>query len=213
MTAIREGASADVAVIIGTDLDEMEVMRLQDESFYGFGDDEVVRRFTKIFGARVDEALALYRNLPGQSTRNLWTAVDTDRIFLAPAVALAEAHESAGGSTWLYLFTWTTTAFGGSLGALHTLEIPFVFNTLDRGPSPELTGGPPVEARTLAERLHRTWAAFARNGDPNNDAIPPWPVYEPQRRATMILDIDCVVEDDAQRDRRLLWADLARQPG
>ena len=213
MTAIREGASADVAVIIGTDLDEMEVMRLQDESFYRFGDDEVIRRFTKIFGARVDEALALYRSLPGPTTRNLWTAVDTDRVFLAPAIALAEAHGAAGGSTWLYLFTWTTTAFGGHLGALHTLEIPFVFNTLDRGPSPELTGGPPAEARMLAERLHRTWAEFARKGDPNHDAIPPWPVYEPQRRATMILDTDCVVEDDAQRDRRMLWADLAAPAG
>ena len=205
MAAIREGASADVAVMLGTDLDEMEVMQLQDESFYGFGDDEVIRRFTTIFGARTDEALDLYRRLPGATTRNLWTAVDTDRIFLAPAVALAEARWTGGGPTWMYLFTWATPAFGGRLGALHTLEIPFVFNTLDRRPSPELTGGPPDGARVLAKRIHRTWAEFARNGDPNNDGIPPWPMYESQRRATMILDSDCVVEDDAQRDRRLLW--------
>jgi para-nitrobenzyl esterase len=211
MAAIREGASADVAVMIGTDLDEMEVMRLQDESFYGFGDDEVIRRFTKIFGARADEALALYRGLPGDTTANLWTAVDTDRIFLAPAIALAEARGARGVSTWMYLFTWATTAFGGRLGALHTLEIPFVFNTLDRRPAPELTGGPPVAARSLAERMHRTWAEFARNGDPNHDYIPPWPTYESQRRATMIFDNDCLIADDAQRDRRLLWADIAGQ--
>jgi len=134
--------------------------------------------------------------------------VDTDRIFLVPAIALAEARWIAGGPTWLYLFTWTTSAFGGCLGALHTLEIPFVFNTLDRRPAPELTDGPPVSASVLAERMHRTWAAFARNGDPNNDSIPSWPLYEAQRRATMIFDNECVVEDDAQRDRRLLWAEL-----
>jgi len=209
MTAIREGAAADVAVMIGTDLDEMEVMRLQDDSFYGFGEDEMIRRFTKIFGARVDEALGLYRGLPGAATKNLWTAVDTDRIFLAPAIALAEARWEGGGPTWFYLFTWATTAFGGGLGALHTLEIPFVFNTLDRRPSAELTGGPPDNARLLAERMHRTWAEFARNGDPNNSAIPSWPVYESKRRATMIFDNDCAVEDDAQRDRRLLWQNLA----
>jgi para-nitrobenzyl esterase len=209
MTAIRAGASADVAVMIGTDLDEMEVMRLQDESFYGFGDGEVNRRFNKIFGDRADEALALYRGLPGAADRNPWTAVDTDRIFLAPTVALAEARWVKGGRTWMYLFSWATTAFGGTLGALHTLEIPFVFNTLDRRPSPELTDGPPLTARSLAERMHRTWAEFARNGDPNNDGIPSWPLYESQRRATMIFDNDCVIEDDAQRDRRLLWAGLA----
>ena len=61
----------------------------------------------------------------------------------------------------------------------------------------------------LAERMHRTWAEFARNGDPNNSAIPSWPVYESKRRATMVFDNDCVVEDDAQRDRRLFWQNLA----
>jgi para-nitrobenzyl esterase len=116
-----------------------------------------------------------------------------------------------GGATWMYLFTWATTAFGGRLGAVHTLEIPFVFNTLDRGAAPELTGGPPEAARPLAERMHRTWAEFARHGDPNNDGIPQWDVYEPERRATMVFDVECVIKGDAQRDRRLLWQELAER--
>jgi para-nitrobenzyl esterase len=209
MTAIRQGASADIPVMIGTDLNEMEIMRLLDPSFYDLDDDEVARRCTKVFGGLATKALALYRGPSRGMTGNVWTAVDTDRTFLIPAIQLAEARAATGGDTWMYLFTWTTTAFGGRMGAVHTLEIPFVFNTLDRGAGPELTGGPPDAARPLAERLHRTWAQFARHGDPNHGGLPQWPVYEPERRATMIFDEECVVEPDAQRDRRLLWQERA----
>jgi para-nitrobenzyl esterase len=206
MTAIQDGLSAGVAIMIGTDRDEMEIMRLLDESFYAFDNDELARRCTNLFGDLATRALSLYQTA---STGNVWTAVDTDRTFVIPAIELAEAHTAAGGAAWMYLFTWTTTAFAGQLGAVHTLEIPFVFNTLDSGAGPEFTGGPPDRARPLARRLHRTWAEFIRHGDPNNDDIPPWPLYEPQRRATMILDDDCTVADDPPRDRRLLWQERA----
>ncbi len=212
MTAIRQGASADIPVMIGTDLNEMEIMRLLDESFYDLDDNEVERRCTKLFGELAPKALALYRGPTRGMTGNVWTAVDTDRTFLIPAIELVEARAARGGASWMYLFTWTTTGLGGRMGAVHTLEIPFVFNTLDRGAAPEMTGGPPDAARPLAERLHRTWAHFARYGDPNHDGLPHWPVYEPERRATMIFDVECVVEDDAQRDQRLLWQERAARP-
>jgi len=53
--------------------------------------------------------------------------------------------------------------------------------------------------------MHRTWAHFARHGDPRNDGLPAWTPYEPLERATMIFDTTCAVVNDPQRDRRLLW--------
>ena len=209
--AIREGASSSVPVMIGTNRDEMEVMRLLDASIYDFGDDEIERRAATLFGDLSGEALSLYRRPEQRRTQNVWTAVDTDRTFLAPAIALAEAHEAAGGATWLYFFTWSTTAFGGRVGAVHTLEIPFVFNNFSLGASPELTGGPPADAPALGERMHRTWAHFARHGDPRNDGLPAWTPYEPLERATMIFDTTCAVVNDPQRDRRLLWSAWAER--
>jgi para-nitrobenzyl esterase len=205
LRAIREGASSSVPVMIGTNRDEMEVMRLLDKSIYDFGDDEIARRAVNLFGDLSGQALALYRGQERGTTENVWTAVDTDRTFLMPAVGLADAHRAAGGATWMYLFTWPTTAFGGRMGAVHTLEIPFVFNNFHLGASPELTGGPPAPAPALGERMHRTWARFARQGEPSNDSIPAWTPYEPPERATMIFDTECVVVSDPQRDRRLLW--------
>jgi para-nitrobenzyl esterase len=205
LQAIRQGASSSVPVMIGTNRDEMEIMRLLDKSIYDFDDDEVERRAANLFGDLSGEALTLYRGPERGTTENVWTAVDTDRLFLMPAIALAEARGAAGGTTWLYLFTWTTTAFGGGMGAVHTLEIPFVFHNFALGASPELTGGPPAHAHALGERMHRTWAEFARHGDPTHDGIPAWAPYEPPERATMIFDTDCAVVGDPQRDRRVLW--------
>jgi para-nitrobenzyl esterase len=205
LRAIREGASSSVPVMIGTNRDEMEIMRFLDQSIYDFGDEEIERRGANLFGELAGEALALYRGPGRGTTQNVWTAVDTDRTFLMPAIALAEAHVAAGGATWLYFFTWTTAAFGGRMGAVHTLEIPFVFNNFALGASPELTGGPPAHAYALGERMHRTWAHFARHGDPTNDGLPEWAPYEPAQRATMIFDTECAVVSDPQRDRRVLW--------
>ena len=88
----------------------------------------------------------------------------------------------------MYLFTWPTTQLGGQLGSCHGLEIPYVFNTLDRGSTPFFVGdNPPTE---LAGAMNASWAAFARNGDPGDGALGAWPPYEPGPRSTMILDVE-----------------------
>ncbi|MEN8677130.1 MAG: carboxylesterase/lipase family protein, partial [Alteriqipengyuania sp.] len=49
------------------------------------------------------------------------------------------------------------------------------------------------------------WIAFARSGNPNTPALPRWPTYDPQSRATMIFDIDPqVVNDPDGAERELL---------
>ena len=199
LEAIREGASSSVPVIIGTNSDEMEVMRLLDKSIYDFGDDEVERRAVNLFGDLAGQALALYRGPASGTTENVWTAVDTDRTFLVPAIALADAHVAAGGATWLYLFTWTTTAFGGRMGAVHTFEIPFVFNNFALGASPSSPGVPPPTRAPLGERMHRTWAQFRAPRRSETRRPPPWSPYEPEERATMIFDTECAVVSDPDR--------------
>jgi para-nitrobenzyl esterase len=208
LRAIREGASSSVPILIGTNRDEMEIMRLMDSSIYDFDDDEIGRRATRLFGAQAAEALSLYRGPLGGTSDNVWTAVDTDRMFLLPAIELAEAHLAAGGATWLYQFNWTTTAFGGSMGAVHTLEIPFVFNTFNLGASPELTGGPPAHVQPLGDLMHQIWAHFARHGDPGHDGIAAWPPYEPPVRATMLFDTESAVVPDPAQARRTFWQSL-----
>jgi len=64
-------------------------------------------------------------------------------------------------------------------------------------------------AQTLADRVSKTWATFARNGDPGSDAIPTWPTYTAERRATMLLDDTCKVVNDPDGEVRPLWSKVA----
>ena len=105
----------------------------------------------------------------------------------------------------MYSFDWETPAFGGRLKSPHSIDVPFVFDTLHvigeahRKP----------RAQALADRVSKTWATFARNGDPGNEAIPAWPAYADERRATMIFDDECRVVDDPDGEVRPLWSKVA----
>jgi carboxylesterase type B len=87
------------------------------------------------YGLPVETALSAYRAAyPGASPGDLLAAVQTDWWCRIPAIRLAEAHATGPGATFMYEFAWRSPAFGGRLGACHGLEIPFVFDTLDKGP-------------------------------------------------------------------------------
>jgi para-nitrobenzyl esterase len=71
-----------------------------------------------------------------------------------------------------------------------------------------LIEGDTPEARTLAHQAASAWVAFAKTGDPNNPAIPRWPSYDAQRRATMLFDHNTRVESDPLHEFRMLWEEL-----
>lgn len=62
--------------------------------------------------------------------------------------------------------------------------------------------GPGPEPQRVADLMSSAWAAFARAGDPNTDALPQWPAYDLDRRATMIFDVDSRVRDDPYAEIR-----------
>jgi para-nitrobenzyl esterase len=102
----------------------------------------------------------------------------------------------------MYEFAWQSGAFGGRLGAVHALEIPFVFDSLDADLpllGPLLGADPPQE---LADTMHAAWVSFATNGNPG------WPRYEPHRRVTMRFDTTSEVVDDPRSWERVLWEGL-----
>jgi para-nitrobenzyl esterase len=45
--------------------------------------------------------------------------------------------------------------------------------------------------------------AFARTGNPNNPKIPFWPAFNLDTRPTMIIDVECKVENDPLREMRI----------
>jgi para-nitrobenzyl esterase len=74
----------------------------------------------------------------------------------------------------MYVWEWGSPVDGGMMRAPHTMEIPFVFDNVDKGPI--LLGTEPRPA-ALGKQASAAWVAFARTGDPNapKSTLPSWP--------------------------------------
>ena len=57
--------------------------------------------------------------------------------------------------------------------------------------------------------MSATWVAFARTGSPENPALPNWPAYSTEERATMAFDRECRVVNDPDGPARALWQRVA----
>ncbi len=198
LEAVRRGASTDVAVLIGTNRDET--------TLWGYGEinDERLRKIVARLGGD-DETITAYRSArPGASANDVLVAITTDHMFRIPAIRLAEARADHSAKTWMYLFAWESRAFGGRLKATHALEIPFVFDNLDK-PGVDVFLGEGPTPQHVADRMHAAWTSFIRAGDPNGDALPDWPAYDTHRRATMVFDDASEASDDPGGVERRLW--------
>ena len=129
----------------------------------------------------------------------------TDLVFRVPAIRLAEAQAAhQPDHTFMYRFDWPSNAFDGRLGSCHSLEIPFVFNNLQRPGVGMLTG--PDAPQSIADEMHSAWIEFVRNDDPGGSPPRAWPPYEPAAgRATMLFDVPSRVEPDPDGHERELW--------
>lgn len=202
---IAAGNAAGVHLLVGTNRHEMTLFNLIDPSLAQADDDAIARRVERFAPRDPAQLLAEYRSRrPGATPAEVWTDLASDAVFRLPAIHLAE-HQLPHGPVWMYLFTWESLAFGGLLRSTHALEIPFVFDTLDR-PGVELFTGGGAERREVARHVHPAWIAFARTGDPGHPGLPPWPRYDTARRATMRLDVTCEVLDDPMGDDRRSWS-------
>lgn len=209
--AIKEGRSKDVAVMTGTTLEEWRLFSQMAELTAGMsGGDKPPKIDEAKLGQFVEaglpghskEAIALFGK-DSESPEATYTAIETDRMFRAPATRLVEAHAKNSGKTWLYRVDFA----GPTFGACHAIDIPLVFGGVDNPFGQMFTGGG-ERAQTLSKKMQHAWLAFAKNGDPNHEGIPDWPPYEEDTRATMIFGNECKVVNDPDADHRKFWDDI-----
>jgi carboxylesterase type B len=141
----------------------------------------------------------------GASAREVWSAFLTDYTFRIPAIRLAERQAVHQARTFMYQFTQPSPIFGG---AAHAVEIPFVFDNLDKNGIEMLLGPIDGHLQSLAAAMADAWTTFARTGVPAAQGLPEWTPYEPQHRATLVVGLDRQIVEDPQGDERSLWDGL-----
>ena len=197
--------ACDVPVLWGTNLDEWRQQAAADRHLATFGPEALDRRLERHFGTGWVELRDVYararesRGAPS-TPADLWVAIFGDAYFRLVTHRLAAALSAAGATTYAYLLTWESA--DPALGACHMLDIPFVFGTHADPEIASFTGTGPG-ADTLATTMMGAWVAMAATGNPSTDRLGPWPPYDEERRATMLLGPRCQVVDapfEAERD-------------
>ncbi len=198
--SIVGGAGVGVDVMIGTNAEEDRLFMVPNGTI-NYINEDILAGTVAAYGLPVAETIATYRAIrPDASAGELLAAVVTDWFYRIPAIRLAEAHTKGSGATYMYEFAWRSPAFDGKLGACHALEIPFVFDTLDKEGYEVLLGD--SAPQQLAYAMHAAWVAFARDGDPG------WPSFDVNRRATMRFDTTQELVEDPRSAERLMWEGL-----
>ena len=205
---IAAGSAAQVDVVVGTNTEDWRLWLVASGAIAGITEGILtgpVRTYghqaLAMYGVTAGDALHAYRQrYPEAGPGDLLAAVQTDWWMRIPAIRLAEAHAvaNADSRTYMYEFAWSSPG----LGAVHALEIPFVFDTATTDVplfGPMLGEDPPQE---LARTMHAAWVAFAGTGDPG------WPRYDLGRRATMRFDTVSRVVEDPRSWERGLWTGI-----
>ena len=204
-----------IPMIIGNTRDEARafVARTKPDPF-AMGWDEVAGRIAPEMRVDIDpdHVVAEYRKLyPDYSPSEVFFAAITAGRSWRGAVIEAEERARAGAPAWVYQLDLPSTVEGGRLRAMHTADIPLVFDNLAARGSPV---APSAAAQSVADAMSEAFIALARTGDPNNRALPAWTPYDLTRRATMVFDAETRLVDDPRGAERRLFAKVPYiQPG
>ena len=146
------------------------------------------------------DVLAAYRSeYPGASSRELVLLIGSDAGFGIVARTLADRKAAQPAPVYAFRFDRETKAANGLLRAVHGAETSLIFNNAAVDP---LYAGDPTAA-ALADRMCRSWGAFARTGNPEAEGgLGRWPRYDAQKRTTMLINDQSRPEEDP--DGRLI---------
>ena len=202
LRSIESGSAREIDLLIGWTADETNVFWPHGMTEPALpllahaGDAAFARQ--GLSGAQV---LEQYRQRHGVSElRDIVVPFTTDLMFRMPSIRIAEAAQKYNPQTYMFRFGWK-----GHLGAVHSLDVPFMFDTLDRDPELLRMLGGEHAPQSLATVMHGAWVNFVKTGTPRHAGLPEWPAYDLARRSTMHLDVNPRIVDDPDGDTRRLW--------
>lgn len=217
LAAVASGVNAAADLVAGTMLNEgtLFTVLIQHPSIRGRSHGERLAELAaQDFGDAAPEAVREYRarleaSIGAEaSDGRVLDSYISDRLYRQPTNRLLEARAGGPGRSFAYLFTWPSPVMDGALGAIHGLDISFVFRHLDQREGYSFVGDEPPEE--LSEWVSSAWAGFARTGAPAAPGLPDWPDYSDAERSTMILDTPPRIERDPLGPLREFWAAGAR---
>jgi para-nitrobenzyl esterase len=199
--------SAQVPMIIGNTHDETRLLiGGADPAAFSLDWEQLPAKLSAHMRVDItpETVVAAYRQMyPQYSPSDVFFAATTAARSWRGALIEVELRAAQGAPAYAYELDWKSPLDGGKWGAPHTLDIPLVFDNIDKQGS--LTGTS-ADAQKIADQMSETFIAFAKTGDPNTRAIPKWEPYQLPRRQTLLFDTQSRLSDDPRGKERELFA-------
>jgi len=202
---VATAVSAGIPLLIGST--ETEVTWSVNTDYTPIDDDGALAariakavRTTPEAAAKVTEVYKTGR--PNASRLDLALIVETDVSAFRRGTDLEAERKGVPGQApvFMYRFQWYSPVSGGRLRAMHCMDIPFVFNTID---TCQAITGDGADRRALSDAMSGAWVAFARSGNPNHAKLPRWEPFTASARHTMMFGKDVRAAIDPFREERL----------
>ena len=152
----------------------------------------------------VDEAYKIFlASRPQANPSEVFFTIASARGHVRDQTIMAEQRVKAGGrgKTFVYRLMWRQPVEGGRRVSQHSLDLPFVFDTVAAGAN--MTGPETEQTRAMVDNMSNAWLAFSRKGDPNHSGIPKWQPYDLNTRNTMLFDVPSTAIDDPHKAERV----------
>ncbi|MFJ6453928.1 carboxylesterase/lipase family protein [Paenarthrobacter sp. NPDC091669] len=178
--ALADGCLDGKQLLIGTTKNEMSAFLAFDSRIQALGADQA--RY--LAATLVDGGSGSY-DRAGAGDHNavpsdVLTQIMTEAVFRNGTLLFAD-HQSAGGhDTYVYQFNYAPAHDRAHLGAVHCVDLPFFFDTMDAYADSPMLGQLTDEDRELARTFAQAVAGFVATGSPNDERWLPYVAGNPE---------------------------------
>ncbi len=174
---------------------------------------EALRGFLSLSEPEAKELARLYPLSEFSDTpMKAYQRMASDFSLICPSYQGMVAAAANGAQTYLYRFDYTDFRMSKNAGAMHGIELPFVFNSFDRKMFIIFfSNGMRERAEPLSKIIQSYWINFAKTGNPNGPGLPEWPGFDPEAGKAQILDLPVRTEGWDISDRCRYWQDHPTQ--
>ena len=175
--ALRNGAGANVAMMVGSNRDEWNLFSAARPETLTLDDQQIRGHLKHVLPEPlIGTLLEHYRQRAEAQPENpwplwsrTWNLMLTDMVFTVPGLRLLQAHQ---GQRFHYHFSQPLSA-QPLLGACHAAELGYVFGTHGDSSLQHFYGAESAP-HLLSEAMRNAWLNFAESGNPGED----WPGFE-----------------------------------
>ncbi len=200
--------SQRIPMIIGNTHDETRFFYGKDDSLQALSWKTLHERLGDAMYVDIDvhKVINAYRqHYPQYTPSEVFFAASTAGRSWRSAIIEAELRAQQRAPAFVYQLNFKSPLDDGRWGACHTLDIPLVFNNIDKHGSKT---GTDANAQKVSMTMCDALIHFARTGNPDHHGMPAWQPYSLPERNTMIFDVQSRMENDPRAFERKLFSQV-----